>query len=46
MPEKNLILKLWTKVLSANEISDFFNRQYFINRLTSDFDFFNVLRHE
>ena len=32
--------------LSANEISVVFNPQYFINRLISDFDFWNVDRHE
>ena len=30
----------------ANEISVFFNNQYLINGLTSDFDFWNVDRHE
>ena len=40
--------KIWLSIyygqkwLSANEISVFFNRQYFINRLISDFDFWNV----
>ena len=34
------------KWLSANEISVFFNRQYFLNRLISHFDFWNVDRHE
>ena len=34
-----IMAKKW---LSANEISVFFNRQYFINRLISDFDFWNV----
>ena len=32
--------------LSANEISVFFNRQYFVNRLIPDFDFWLVDRHE
>ena len=32
---KNLVLKLWPKILSANQISAFFNQQYPINRLTS-----------
>ena len=32
--------------LSANKISVFFNRQYFVNRLISDFDFWLVDRHE
>ena len=39
----------WTyiqKWLSANEISLFFNRQYFITRLISDFDLWHVDRHE
>ena len=34
------------KCLSANEISVFFNCQYFTNRLISDFDFWYVDRHE
>ena len=35
------------KWLSTNEILVFFNRQNFINRLISDFDFCNVAdRHE
>ena len=39
--------KIWfssysQKRLSANEISAFFNRQYFTNRLLSDFDFWHV----
>ena len=43
--------KIWfsnysQKLLSTNEISMFFNRQYFINRLISDFDFWHVDRHE
>ena len=43
--------KMWfssyiQKWLSANEISVFFNRQYFTIRLISDFDFWHVDRHE
>ena len=34
------------KWLPANEISIFFNRQYFTNRLMSHFDFWHVDRHE
>ena len=34
------------KCLSTNEISVFFNCQYFTNRLISDFDFRHVDRHE
>ena len=34
------------KCLSASEISVFFNCQYFINRLISDFDFWHVDRYE
>ena len=30
----------------ANEISVFFNSEYFSNGLTSDFDFWKVDRHE
>ena len=46
MLEKKLVLKLSQKWVSAHEISVFFNRQYFINRLISDFDFWLVDRHE
>ena len=47
MPGKNLVLKLYgQKWISANEISVFFNCQYFINKLISDFDFWNVDRHK
>ena len=51
----SILQKLWKiwfssyygqKWLSANEISVFFNSQYFTNRLISDFDFCNVDRHE
>ena len=43
--------KIWfssysPKWLLANEISVFFNRQYFINRLISDLDLWYVDRHE
>ena len=43
--------KIWfssycQKWLSANEISVFFNCEYFTNRLISDFDFWHVDRHE
>ena len=43
--------KIWfssysQKRLSANEISVFFNHQYFTIRLISDFDFWHVHRHE
>ena len=34
------------KSLFASEISVFFNRQYFTNRLISNFDFWHVYRHE
>ena len=42
--------KIWfvsysQKYLATNEISVFFNCQYFINRLISDFDFWHVDRH-
>ena len=43
---KNLVLKLRTKIISASQISVFFNRQYLINGLTSDSDFLHVGRHE
>ena len=33
-------------MLGKNEISVFFNRQYFTNRLISNFDFWHVDRHE
>ena len=43
--------KIWfssysQKWLSANEISVFFNRKYFTNRLISDFHFWHVDKHE
>ena len=43
--------KIWfssysQKWLSASEISVFFNRQYFGNRLISDFDFWHLDRHQ
>ena len=43
--------KIWfqsysQKWLSVNEISVFFNRQYFSNRLMSDFDFWHVDWHK
>ena len=41
--EKSAYSQKW---LSANEISVFFNHQYFTNRLISDFDFWHVDRHE
>ena len=34
------------KCLLANEISLFFNHQYFFNRSSSDFDIWHVDRHE
>ena len=43
---KNLILKLWPKILSPNQVSVFFNHQYLVNRLTFHFDFLHVDRHE
>ena len=47
----NILQKIWfssysQKFFSANEISVFFNRQYFTNKLISDFDFWHVDRHE
>ena len=47
----NILQKIWfssysQKFFSANEISVFFNRQYFTNRLISNFDFWHVDRHE
>ena len=44
--EKNLVLKLWPNIFSANDILVFFNHQYFSNRLIFDFDFLNENRHE
>ena len=46
MSGKNQVLKLWPRMLLANEISVFFNSEYFSNGLTSDFDFWKVNRHE
>lgn len=40
MPDKNLVFKLWPTMLEAN------NHEYFINGLTSEFNFLNVDRHE
>ena len=37
MSRKNLVLKLWPKMLLTSEISVFFNSQHFINGLISDF---------
>ena len=42
MREKDLVLKYIQRWLSVNEILVFFNRQYFTNRLISDFDFWQV----
>ena len=46
----NILQKLhvWekSKMALGNEISVFFNHQYFTNRLISDFDFWHVDRHE
>ena len=36
--------KSGSQVMAKNSV--FFNRQYFINRLIYDFDFWNVDRHE
>ena len=43
---KNLVLKLWPKMHSANQMSIFFNCQYLVNGLISDADFLLVDRHE
>ena len=43
---ENLVFKLWPKMLSANQISVFLNRQYFINELASECDFLHVDRSE
>ena len=43
---KNLVLKLLPKMLLANEMSLFFNRQYVMDGLTWDFDFLNIDGHE
>ena len=43
---ENLFLKLWQKMLLSSEILIFFKYQYFINILTSDFEFLNIDRHE
>ena len=45
MPGKIYFPSYGQKWLSDNEISVFFNPQYFINRLISDFDFWNAYRH-
>ena len=46
MLEKNLFSSYSQKWLLANEISVLFNRQYFTNRLITDFDFWHADRHE
>ena len=46
MPRKSLVLKLRPKMLLASEISVYFNDQYFINGLISDFVVWNVDMHE
>ena len=47
MPGKNLVFKLYGQnLVSAIEVSVFFNCQNFINRLISDYDFWNVDWHE
>lgn len=39
--------QIWfSKILSADQISVFFNCQYLINRLTSDSEFLHIGRHE
>ena len=43
---KNVFSSYSKKWLSANEISVFSNRQYFINRVICDFNFWHVDRHE
>ena len=48
---RKILVKTWLSsyskyLLSANEISVFFNCQCFTNRLISDFDFWHVDRHE
>ena len=43
---KNLVLRSWSKMFSANQISVFFNRQYLINGLTLTLTFLHVDRHE
>ena len=45
MPRKNLVFK-FQKWLLTNEISIFFNHQYFTNRSISDFGFWHVDRYE
>ena len=41
-----MVLKLWPKMLLANQILVLFNRQYLINGLASDSEFLHVDRHE
>ena len=43
---EKLVLKEWVKMLSANQISIFFNRQYPVHGLKSDSNFLHVDRHE
>ena len=44
--DSQVIASSYSYSLSANEYSIFFYRQYFTNRLISDFDFWHVDRHE
>ena len=46
MSGKNLVLMLCQNWLLANEISAFFNRQYFMNRLIYDFIFWDEDRDD
>ena len=39
---KNLVLKIWTKMLSANQISGFLNRLYLQNKMIERPDFLHV----
>ena len=41
-----MLVKFIAKKVSTNEVSVFFNHQYFTNRLISDFDFWHVDRPE
>ena len=39
---KNLVLKIWTKMLSANQIAGFLNQLYLQNKMIERPDFLHV----
>ena len=45
MSGKNLVLKLWPKMLSANQIAGIFDHLYILKGLIPHFDFLHADRH-